>query len=94
MCVVYWHHKESKERCKTNVGTKNHFDQLFEYSVHQVLGQSRRTLRIPLNNSISMNLDHAVTTTTVSFASALNDDEIVIAGKTASDAPRARDRAP
>jgi len=46
--------------------------------------------RIPLNNSISMNLDHATTTTTVEFDSALNDDYVLIGGKAPNDAPRAR----
>ena len=46
--------------------------------------------RIPLNNSISMNLDHATTTTTVEFDSALNSDEIVIGGAVANDAQRMR----
>ncbi len=47
-------------------------------------------LRIPLNNSISMNLDHATTTTTVAFDAALNNDEIVIGGVAAKDTQRAR----
>ncbi|MEW5717830.1 MAG: diphosphomevalonate decarboxylase [Chloroflexota bacterium] len=46
--------------------------------------------RIPLNNSISMNLDRATTTTTVAFDAALNDDEIVIGGAGANAAQRAR----
>jgi diphosphomevalonate decarboxylase len=47
-------------------------------------------LRIPLNNSISMNLDHATTTTTVEFDPALDDDHIVIGGAEAQGAARAR----
>jgi diphosphomevalonate decarboxylase len=53
-------------------------------------GNRDAALRIPLNNSISMNLDHAATTTTVVFDSALNDDEIVIGGAAANDVQRAR----
>ncbi|MBM3129568.1 MAG: diphosphomevalonate decarboxylase [Chloroflexi bacterium] len=46
--------------------------------------------RIPLNNSISMNLDHATTTTTVAFEDARDDDHIVIGGALANAAQRAR----
>jgi diphosphomevalonate decarboxylase len=46
--------------------------------------------RIPLNNSISMNLDHATTTTTVGFDARLGDDHIVIGGVAANDAQRTR----
>jgi diphosphomevalonate decarboxylase len=53
-------------------------------------GNRDAALRIPLNNSISMNLDHATTTTTVAFAPALNGDEIVIGGASANTAQRAR----
>jgi diphosphomevalonate decarboxylase len=53
-------------------------------------GNRDAALRIPLNNSISMNLDHAATTTTVAFDAARNDDEIIIGGVAASAAQRAR----
>ena len=53
-------------------------------------GNRDAALRIPLNNSISMNLDHATTTTTVEFDAALNDDQIVIGGTAVNDAQRAR----
>ena len=53
-------------------------------------GNRDTALRIPLNNSISMNLDHATTTTTVEFDSALNDDHIVIGDHPANAAQRAR----
>jgi len=53
-------------------------------------GNRDAALRLPLNNSISMNLDHATTTTTVAFDATLNDDEIIIGGQAANDAPRAR----
>ncbi len=53
-------------------------------------GNRDAALRIPLNNSISMNLDHATTTTTVAFDAALNDDEIVIGDAPANAAQRAR----
>lgn len=46
--------------------------------------------RVPLNDSVSMNLDHATTTTTVEFDAALEDDQIVIGGEAANDAARAR----
>jgi diphosphomevalonate decarboxylase len=53
-------------------------------------GNRDATLRLPLNNSISMNLDHATTITTVAFDAALNDDEIVIGDQKANAAQRAR----
>ena len=46
--------------------------------------------RVPLNDSVSMNLDHATTTTTVEFDAALEDDQIVIGGQVANGAARAR----
>jgi diphosphomevalonate decarboxylase len=53
-------------------------------------GNRDAALRIALNNSISMNIDHAATTTTVEFDAALNDDQVVIAGRDASEGQRAR----
>ncbi|MCI0475848.1 MAG: diphosphomevalonate decarboxylase [Anaerolineales bacterium] len=53
-------------------------------------GNRDDALRIPLNNSISMNLDHAATTTTVAFDDALDDDHIILGGARANSAPRAR----
>jgi hypothetical protein len=41
-----------------------------------------------------MNIDHAATTTTVAFSAAQNDDEIMIGGKEAGTAQRARVIAP
>jgi diphosphomevalonate decarboxylase len=46
--------------------------------------------RVPLNDSVSMNLDHATTTTTVAFDAALNDDQVMIGDQAAGDAARAR----
>ena len=46
--------------------------------------------RVPLNDSISMNLDHATTTTTVEFDAALNEDQVVIGGAEAQGAARNR----
>lgn len=53
-------------------------------------GNRNDALRIPLNNSISMNLDHAATTTTVAFDDARDDDHIVIGNRMANTAQRAR----
>ncbi len=53
-------------------------------------GNRDDALRLPLNNSISMNLDGATTTTTVAFDAAWNDDEIVIGDAPANPAQRAR----
>lgn len=53
-------------------------------------GNRDDALRLPLNNSISMNLDGATTTTTVAFDAALNDDDILIGDAPANAAPRAR----
>lgn len=53
-------------------------------------GNREAALRLPLNNSISMNLDHATTITTVAFDDALDDDEIIIGDRAATDAQRAR----
>jgi mevalonate pyrophosphate decarboxylase len=41
--------------------------------------------RIPLNDSLSMNLDHATTTTTVEFDEQLRADDITLGGKSASE---------
>ncbi len=46
--------------------------------------------RVPLNDSLSMNLDHATTTTTVEFVVGLAEDQITIAGKAPNDAARHR----
>jgi len=46
--------------------------------------------RVPLNDSISMNLDRATTTTTVEFDARLNQDQIVIGGAEAQGASRDR----
>lgn len=53
-------------------------------------GNRDDALRLPLNNSISMNLDHATTTTTVAFDAALNEDAISIGDAPANAAQRAR----
>jgi diphosphomevalonate decarboxylase len=46
--------------------------------------------RVPLNDNVSMNLDHAFTTTTVEFDAQLTDDQIVVGGADANDATRKR----
>ncbi len=46
--------------------------------------------RVPLNDSISMNLDHATTTTTVEFDARLNEDQIVLGDAEAQDAAARR----
>lgn len=43
-------------------------------------GRKDHALRLPLNSSISMNLDHATTTTTVVFDPKLEADQVVIEG--------------
>jgi diphosphomevalonate decarboxylase len=53
-------------------------------------GNRDNALRIPLNDSLSMNLDHATTTTTVEFDARLNDDAVTIGGKEPGGAARAR----
>jgi diphosphomevalonate decarboxylase len=53
-------------------------------------GNRDAALRIPLNDSLSMNLDHAFTTTTVEFDPSLNDDVIVIGESETQGAARAR----
>jgi diphosphomevalonate decarboxylase len=53
-------------------------------------GNRDATLRLPLNNSISMNLDRATTTTTVAFDPALDDDVVVIGDHVAQGRHRAR----
>ncbi|HEX3051943.1 MAG TPA: diphosphomevalonate decarboxylase [Aggregatilineaceae bacterium] len=44
-------------------------------------GRKDHALRLPLNSSISMNLDHANTITSVEFDRTLNADEVTIAGQ-------------
>ncbi|MBI4789320.1 MAG: diphosphomevalonate decarboxylase [Chloroflexi bacterium] len=46
--------------------------------------------RVPLNDSLSMNLSNATTTTTVEFDGPLSEDQVIIGGKEARDAARAR----
>ena len=46
--------------------------------------------RLPRNDSVSMNLDHATTTTTVEFDAGLAEDQVVIGGEAAQEAARAR----
>ncbi len=53
-------------------------------------GNREAARRLPLNDSISMNLDQTTTTTTVEFAADLGDDQIVISGAEAQGAARAR----
>lgn len=53
-------------------------------------GNRDAVLRLPLNHSISMNLDHATTITTVAFEPALDADEVVIGDGVANAAQRAR----
>lgn len=53
-------------------------------------GNRDNVRRVPLNDSISMNLDHATTTTTVEFDPQLLDDHIIIGGAEANAAARAR----
>lgn len=48
-------------------------------------GRKEHGLRLPLNSSISMNLDGATTTTTVLFDPALEADEVVILGGETSE---------
>lgn len=48
-------------------------------------GKRSRTLRIPLNDSLSMNLSCATTTTTVEFSSQLVHDEISCIGEVLSE---------
>src|SRR5262245_26292558 len=53
-------------------------------------GNRNNTLRLPLNGSISMNLDGLTTRTTVSFQQSLPYDELVINGREMAGAGRAR----
>ncbi len=46
--------------------------------------------RIPLNDSVSMNLDHATTTTTVEFDPQLSDDQVDLNGVAANENARQR----
>ncbi|MBI5652383.1 MAG: diphosphomevalonate decarboxylase [Chloroflexi bacterium] len=53
-------------------------------------GNRNNALRIPLNDNLSMNLDHAFTTTTVAFDAQINADQIVIGENEAQGAARDR----
>lgn len=53
-------------------------------------GRINDTLRLPMNGSISMNLDSAFTITTVAFDSALDTDEFTLAGKPVDEKQSAR----
>ncbi len=53
-------------------------------------GNRDATLRIPLNDSISMNLSNATTTTTVEFDANLNKDHVIVGGTEANEATRKR----
>ncbi len=53
-------------------------------------GRREGSLRLPLNSSISMNLDRATTTTTVAFDAALPQDSVMIQGEPAAPAAAAR----
>ncbi len=55
-------------------------------------GRKNDTLRLPLNSSISMNLDNATTTTTVVFDPALAADELTLEGEDAETTARAAGR--
>lgn len=46
--------------------------------------------RVPLNDSLSLNLDQATTTTTVEFVEGLGEDEVTIGGQAPNDAARHR----
>jgi diphosphomevalonate decarboxylase len=48
-------------------------------------GRRDNTLRLPLNSSISMNLDRATTITTVAFDAALKADQVIIEGADRAD---------
>jgi mevalonate pyrophosphate decarboxylase len=85
--VVYWHHNKSKGD-STNA-SKSHCYVKFEHHILKYWGHRDDARRIPLNNSISMNLDSATTTTTVAFDNALDDDHIMLGGAQANSAPRA-----
>ncbi len=53
-------------------------------------GNRDARLRIPLNDSLSMNLGQLTTTTTVEFNARAKEDRVTIDGKEASDAARVR----
>lgn len=53
-------------------------------------GNRDARLRIPLNDSLSMNLAQLTTTTTVEFNSRAKEDRVVIDGKEANETARAR----
>ncbi len=46
--------------------------------------------RVPLNDSVSMNLDHATTTTAVEFDPTLSEDQVTINGGETKPAARER----
>ncbi len=48
-------------------------------------GNRDAALRIPLNDSVSMNLSNATTTTTVEFDANLNEDHIIVGGVPANE---------
>lgn len=48
-------------------------------------GNRDAVLRIPLNDSVSMNLSNAITTTTVEFDVNLNEDQIIVGGAPANE---------
>jgi diphosphomevalonate decarboxylase len=53
-------------------------------------GRRDHTLRLPLNSSISMNLDRTITTTTIAFDATLTADQVTIEGAPATDAAAQR----
>ncbi len=53
-------------------------------------GNRNAVQRVPLNDSVSMNLDHATTTTTVEFDEGLAEDQVSIGGKETNEAARKR----
>ena len=53
-------------------------------------GNRDEILRLPWNDSISMNLEELVTRTRVTFDAALNADELILNGARVEGAPRAR----
>jgi diphosphomevalonate decarboxylase len=53
-------------------------------------GNRDAQMRVPLNDSVSMNLSDAMTTTTVDFDANLNDDQIMVGGTDANEATRKR----
>ena len=53
-------------------------------------GNRDAVYRVPLNDSVSMNLDHATTTTTVEFDAQLNEDKVLIGGAEANQVAHQR----